>query len=247
LGIGKVSSLLRSSKRVGNIEERICPFEQKDIVLDAGTGLGHLLHELSPRCSQIYAIDTNLDFLKRVRPRIGETNIVLLQADIRRIPFGPSRFTKVICTEVLEHLPEPLPAIEEFHRLLKPGGICVIAVPTRFSERLYSILNQDYSQNQQEHVTILRKNQWTALFRSAGFDITAIRNENFQPALYWIFRNIFPIRYDPQSGLTLENKFTDRVFWFTVSRLNRLTLGGLDKVGKRIFPKSWYFYLVKVK
>ena len=34
-----------------------------------------------------------------------------------------------MCTEVLEHIPDPLGAIKEFSRLLKPGGYLLITAP----------------------------------------------------------------------------------------------------------------------
>jgi len=36
----------------------------------------------------------------------------------------------VMCTSVLEHLWEPVPALEQFRRLLRPGGICLVNVPS---------------------------------------------------------------------------------------------------------------------
>jgi len=41
-----------------------------------------------------------------------------------------NRFDAVIATELLEHLREPQRAIDEFHRILKPGGVCILS--TRF-------------------------------------------------------------------------------------------------------------------
>jgi ubiquinone/menaquinone biosynthesis C-methylase UbiE len=238
---------LRSGLRIGIIEEDLCPFHRKDVVLDAGTGRGYLLDKLSSKCSRVYAIDINLDFLRKIGCIIKRDNVELVQADVSRMPFKSSCFTKIVCTEVLEHLPEPSLAIEEFYKLLKPGGICIIAVPTRLSERLYAMLNPRYSQNEQQHISILKREQWLSLFRKAGLDVFAIRNENFQPALYWVFRNIFPIKYDPSSGLIMENRFTDRVFSFVVGRINRITFGGFDWLGRKILPKSWYFYLRKME
>lgn len=42
--------------------------------------------------------------------------------DISNIPVEPSRFDVIVCTQVLEHLPDPLGAIQELSRILKPGG-----------------------------------------------------------------------------------------------------------------------------
>lgn len=45
-----------------------------------------------------------------------------LVSDITKIPASDSSFDVVLCSEVLEHLPEPTHALDEFSRLLKPGG-----------------------------------------------------------------------------------------------------------------------------
>jgi SAM-dependent methyltransferase len=46
------------------------------------------------------------------------------------IPFPDGYFEGVFCCWLLEHLPDPERAIVEFHRVLKPGGLCSIVVPT---------------------------------------------------------------------------------------------------------------------
>ena len=43
---------------------------------------------------------------------------------------GDACLDVIICNSVLEHLSEPLEAIVEFHRLLAPGGVCLINVPS---------------------------------------------------------------------------------------------------------------------
>jgi len=42
--------------------------------------------------------------------------------DITSIPAESNRFGVVVCTQVLEHLPDPLGALKELARVLKPGG-----------------------------------------------------------------------------------------------------------------------------
>ena len=43
-------------------------------------------------------------------------------SDITAIPVPDGAFDVVVCTEVLEHVPEPIEAIREFARIVKPGG-----------------------------------------------------------------------------------------------------------------------------
>jgi SAM-dependent methyltransferase len=50
-------------------------------------------------------------------------------SDISAIPEADSSFDAVMCTEVFEHLPNPIQAIQEFSRLLKPGGHLIVTAP----------------------------------------------------------------------------------------------------------------------
>ncbi len=50
-------------------------------------------------------------------------------ASVLALPFASATFDGVICTEVIEHVPEPERALREIHRLLKPQGRVYITVP----------------------------------------------------------------------------------------------------------------------
>jgi len=50
-------------------------------------------------------------------------------SDITSIPLSDHLFDAVMCVEVFEHLPEPIKAIQEFARLLKPGGHLILTAP----------------------------------------------------------------------------------------------------------------------
>lgn len=50
-------------------------------------------------------------------------------SDITAIPEPDASFDAIMCIEVFEHLPEPIKAIQEFARLLKPGGYLILTAP----------------------------------------------------------------------------------------------------------------------
>ena len=62
-------------------------------------------------------------------------------SDITNIPEPDASFDAVMCIEVLEHLPDPIHALRELARLLKPGGTLIITAPfcslTHFSPYFY--------------------------------------------------------------------------------------------------------------
>jgi SAM-dependent methyltransferase len=50
-------------------------------------------------------------------------------SDILDIPLPENSVDAIMCTEVFEHIPDPIRAIAEFKRLLKPGGYLIITAP----------------------------------------------------------------------------------------------------------------------
>jgi SAM-dependent methyltransferase len=56
----------------------------------------------------------------------GKLDII---CDITNIPRPDHSFDAILCTEVFEHIPDPISAIKEFSRLLKPGGKLILTAP----------------------------------------------------------------------------------------------------------------------
>ncbi len=52
-------------------------------------------------------------------------------SDILSLPVADASFDCVLCTEVLEHVPEPIRAIREMARVLRPGGRLTLTAPLR--------------------------------------------------------------------------------------------------------------------
>jgi SAM-dependent methyltransferase len=50
-------------------------------------------------------------------------------SDITSIPLPDASVDAIMCTEVFEHIPDPIAAIKEFGRLVKPGGYLLITSP----------------------------------------------------------------------------------------------------------------------
>lgn len=52
-----------------------------------------------------------------------------VKGDLCALPFPDARFDGVVLTEVLEHCKDPMTAVREVHRVLKPGGLALVTSP----------------------------------------------------------------------------------------------------------------------
>ena len=64
-----------------------------------------------------------------LQTEVWDTKRIDLVCDITAIPEPDDSFDAILCTEVLEHVPDPTNALDEFARLLKPGGKLILTAP----------------------------------------------------------------------------------------------------------------------
>ncbi len=92
-------------------------------VLEAGCGVGAQTRHLYERCPgvDIVSIDLARPSLMRAKAALGDA-VAFVQANLYALPFGERVFDHIFLCYVLEHLPDPLGALQHLRALLKPGG-----------------------------------------------------------------------------------------------------------------------------
>ncbi|OGE39387.1 hypothetical protein A3F00_02015 [Candidatus Daviesbacteria bacterium RIFCSPHIGHO2_12_FULL_37_11] len=96
-------------------------------ILDAGCGTGSLMKKLK-RFGEICGIDISNEALKFAKNN-GLRQV--RKGSVTNIPFKENEFDAVVSIDVLYHkqVKNDLQALEEFRRVLKPGGILIIKNP----------------------------------------------------------------------------------------------------------------------
>jgi ubiquinone/menaquinone biosynthesis C-methylase UbiE len=95
-------------------------------VLDLGCGAGNVLERVPQGI--LFGYDLSPSMLEKARARMG-SDTDLRQGDAAHLPYEDGMFDRVYCTEVLEHVPDPLEVVREMARVLAPDGKIVISVP----------------------------------------------------------------------------------------------------------------------
>jgi len=129
-----ISENINERNRQVWIKETLAELSEGVRLLDAGAGelqnrkyCDHLKYVSQDFCQykgkKGGAIDAGLQTVD------WDTRHIDLVSDITAIPEPDASFDAILCSEVLEHVSEPTPALDEFARLLKPDGKLILTAP----------------------------------------------------------------------------------------------------------------------
>ena len=102
--------------------------------LEVGPGSGVYLPLLCELFDEVVASDVEEAFLAQAREiAVSHPNLKAVADDITATRLEPGTFDVVLCSEVVEHIPDSAGAIRAMRGLLRPGGLLVLSTPQRHS------------------------------------------------------------------------------------------------------------------
>ena len=111
-------------KPVREQREKVVPLA-RGRVLEIGIGTGlNLAYYDKAKVEQVVGLDPALDMhrLARKRMRSAGLDVELVGLSAERIPLGDAGFDTVLMTYTLCSIPDPVAALKEMRRMLKPGA-----------------------------------------------------------------------------------------------------------------------------
>jgi ubiquinone/menaquinone biosynthesis C-methylase UbiE len=104
-----------------------------DVVLDIGCGPGADLPDLAEAtgaAGRVIGLDRDPDALTKAAARTdGQPQVRLARCDAHDLPLADAAADRVHADRVVQHLADPAAALREVRRVLRPGGVAVIAEP----------------------------------------------------------------------------------------------------------------------
>ena len=94
-------------------------------VLDAACGTGRYAAHLAEKGHRVVGVDASPDMLAVARKRLRDVDLHV--AGLEALPLPDDSVDIVVCGLALAHVPDLLPVMAEFARVLRPGGHLVIS------------------------------------------------------------------------------------------------------------------------
>jgi len=142
-------------------------------LLDAGCGTGHTALTFAPHVAQVVAFDLSDAMLEQGRKLAEEraiSNIEFRQGDVEKLPFSDASFDIITTRYSAHHWPNPLTALGEFRRVLRPSGRLLISDIVSSSDHTIDTHFQTIELlRDPSHVRDHSIEQWLALLDQSGF------------------------------------------------------------------------------
>ena len=113
-----------------HIEKPFGPDVEFKNVLEVGAGTGKHFSFVKHRFERYVLSDLSQKYLDTAKSHIKNPNVEFQVADATALPFEDASFDRLISMYNLEHLPFPHDVLKEWRRVVRPGGVISISIPT---------------------------------------------------------------------------------------------------------------------
>lgn len=150
------------------------PVEPGDTVLDLGSGSGYAARALrhTKEAGRVYGLDGAPEMARNACRYTDDPDVVFLLGDFEHLPFDADSVDHAFSMEAFYYAADPLQALAELTRVLRPGGTFFCAV-NYYEENVHS---HDWQEHISVEMTRWSREEYRAAFRECGFHVAAQDN-----------------------------------------------------------------------
>ncbi len=225
--------------------------QPEEKLLDIGCGSGRHTGEASRyKGATVIGADMNFSDLIETRNRLnfikncgehGGGKRGISAADITALPFETESFDHVICSEVMEHIPDESRAARELVRVLKPGGNLVVSVPRFLPEKICWMLSKEYYNANGGHVRIYKREKIASMFQDQGLHKLGSHFAHSLHTPYWWLKCLV----GPSRNDSLPVNLYHRLLTWDIMEKPKI-IRTMDTLFNPILGKSIVLYFKKV-
>lgn len=161
-----------------------------DTVLDLGCGDGGIVSFCARANADIIIADIDSAKIETTRQKLESLpakSVRALVTDAAPLQLEDAAASRIICTEVLEHVDDPVGVVAELVRVGKPGARYLVSVPDASAEHIQKPVAADIYYQKPYHVRIFSREEFRALLEDAGLIVESHELNSFYWALWWCF------------------------------------------------------------
>lgn len=146
--------------------KKLAPYRKTGRILDIGCSLGFLLQQAKQLGWDPYGVEVS-DFA--VRYATEKLGLNVTQGILEEDTYEAGFFDAVICSHVMEHVPSPRLLLRRINKILRPGGVALILVPTQFSSLTYRVSGKTRGVGPPLHLFFFSRKTLPSLMEQEGF------------------------------------------------------------------------------
>lgn len=167
----------RSWEAIGHLALRLTP---AITIADLGAGEGLISQLLARRAAHVWCIDNSPRMVEvgtELASKNGLANLSYKLGDIEAVPLADNSVDLAILSQALHHAQHPQKAIDEAHRILRPGGQVLVL----------DLKNHAFEKARELYADVwlgFNENALHSFLRKAGFDhveVTTVARESTEP------------------------------------------------------------------
>ncbi|MFB6218453.1 MAG: methyltransferase domain-containing protein [Halobacteriaceae archaeon] len=135
-----------------------------DRVLDVGCGTGFATEALLERTEAVHGLDQSVHQLEQAWAKLGKHDpVAFALGDAERLPYRDGAFDAVWSSGSIEYWPDPVAALRECRRVVRPGGPVLVVGPDAPQSRVFRALADAI-------MLFYDEDEADRMFREAGFE-----------------------------------------------------------------------------
>lgn len=160
----------------------------RDTHLDVGCGKGGMTMFAARQGCKVIATDVSQEAVTTVEQQLREADVQgfrCMVSDSDPLPLPGEVATRITCSEVMEHVPDPARFLSELVRVGAPGALYLLTVPDPASEAVQKHLAPPSYWREPNHVRIFGREEFADVVTGSGLEIVARHFVGFYASVWW--------------------------------------------------------------